>query len=432
MGGIVEARKYDYLVVGSGMGGATLALELTKSDRDVLVLERGAKEAKLGTFRDILRFGDCNAITQMPKKSKEGTILWRTFQGGGSTMVSCGNGVRALQSELAELGIDLEQDFLSVERDLDVGPIDEALLSDGSQAIAHAASELGIHFEPMPKFINAEKCDRCGHCVFGCTHGARWSALNYLDQIERSGAEVIYGVTVETVLSEHGRATGVTVSTQGGRSEVKADHVVLAAGGVGTPIILQKSGIKAGEGLFMDLFVDTYVSTHGLNLIHEPAMAMVNTQFHEDKGFILSPFANHSRGLRIAEAGLSGGSLSDKNLLGIMTKVTDQRAGKVFSDGSLSKPVTPLDREKLNEGSTLSREILIRAGGNPKSVTVTKVQGAHPGGTAAIGEVVDENLETSLSGLFCCDASVLPQAPGLPPMLTIGALAKYLARRLDD
>lgn len=432
MGDIVEARRYEYLVVGSGMGGATLALELARKDKDVLVLEKGAKESKLGTFRDVLRFGDCNAVTQMPKKSKEGTILWRTFQAGGSTVVSCGNGVRALQPALAELGIDLEQDFLSIEQDLNVSPIEERLLSEGSLAIAHAGGELGLRFEPMPKFIDAEKCDQCGHCVLGCTHGAKWSAFDYLTELESTGAEVVYGATVESVLSENGKATGVTMSVNGRRCEVRADRVVLAAGGVGTPVILEKSGIEAGEGLFMDLLVNTYASTNGLNLIHEPTMAMVDVQFHEDRGFILSPFVNHSRGLRVAEAGLSAASLSDKNLLGIMTKVTDQRVGNVYPDGSFSKPVTPADRQKLDEGSALSREILVKAGGDPKSIMVSKVQGAHPGGTAAIGEVVDQNLETRLSGLFCCDASVLPQAPGLPPMLTIGALGKYLARRLDD
>ncbi len=73
---------------------------------------------------------------------------------------------------------------------------------------------------------------------------------------------------------------------------------------------------------------------------------------------------------------------------------------------------------------------MVKAGVEPGSIVVSKVQGAHPGGTAAIGEVVDQNLETKVSGLFVCDASVLPIAPGLPPMLTIGALAKYLAKKL--
>lgn len=62
---------------------------------------------------------------------------------------------------------------------------------------------------------------------------------------------------------------------------------------------------------------------------------------------------------------------------------------------------------------------------------MSKVQDAHPGGTAAIGTVVDRDLQTKIDGLFVCDASVLPVTPGFPPMLTIGALAKRLAGTLS-
>jgi hypothetical protein len=36
-------------------------------------------------------------------------------------------------------------------------------------------------------------------------------------------------------------------------------------------------------------------------------------------------------------------------------------------------------------------------------------------------------LQTEVDNLFVCDASVLPKAPGLPPILTIVALARRLA-----
>ena len=61
----------------------------------------------------------------------------------------------------------------------------------------------------------------------------------------------------------------------------------------------------------------------------------------------------------------------------------------------------------------------------------SKLQGAHPGGTAAIGEVVNKDLETSIRNLYVCDGSVLPVSPGLPPILTIVALAKRLAKNLS-
>jgi choline dehydrogenase-like flavoprotein len=111
-----------------------------------------------------------------------------------------------------------------------------------------------------------------------------------------------------------------------------------------------------------------------------------------------------------------------------MIKTTDEPVGRVYRDGSISKPVTEKDWKRLREGSSIAKEILIKAGA--KSVMVSKVQGGHPGGTAAIGKVVDKNFQTKADGLFVCDASVLPVTPGLPPILTIVALAKRLAKIL--
>jgi choline dehydrogenase-like flavoprotein len=111
-----------------------------------------------------------------------------------------------------------------------------------------------------------------------------------------------------------------------------------------------------------------------------------------------------------------------------MTKTSDENTGTVYSNGKVSRKVTKNDEVKLNAGSALSREILIKAGADPKSIVVSKVQGAHPGGTAAIGKVVDTTLQTKVDGLFVCDTSVFPVTPGLPPILTIIALGKRLAK----
>jgi choline dehydrogenase-like flavoprotein len=48
-----------------------------------------------------------------------------------------------------------------------------------------------------------------------------------------------------------------------------------------------------------------------------------------------------------------------------------------------------------------------------------------------VGRLLDANLETSIRNLYCCDTSVFPEAPGIPPALTIVVLAKRLARRLE-
>jgi len=113
-----------------------------------------------------------------------------------------------------------------------------------------------------------------------------------------------------------------------------------------------------------------------------------------------------------------------------MTKSRDDASGRVNADGSVSKRVTEADRSRLDEGAAISREILVKAGAKRSSVLVSAPQGAHPGGTAAIGKVVDEDLRTRVDGLYVCDGSVLPVAPGMPPILTIVALAKRLASHL--
>jgi choline dehydrogenase-like flavoprotein len=48
-----------------------------------------------------------------------------------------------------------------------------------------------------------------------------------------------------------------------------------------------------------------------------------------------------------------------------------------------------------------------------------------------MGNVVDNNLETEIKGLYVADASVIPQAPGRPPILTITAMAKKLAKNIS-
>jgi choline dehydrogenase-like flavoprotein len=435
----MQSRKYEFLIVGSGAGGATLARELAGRGRDVLVLERGKREGRVGTFKDCTRYYDADRLalvpsrlTKMPRRSNEGVIIWRTFMAGGTTVVSCANGVRSLEQVLSELGISLEEEFAEAEREMRIAPIDERLLSEGSARIREACEEIGYKMGLMPKFIDPVECRRCGQCIMGCASSAKWTALEYLDEAEDSGADIVYDTVVEHVLIENGKARGVSAVGPQGRIEVLADTVILAAGGLATPVILQQSGIEdAGSDLFVDLFVNTYGVAEELALAEEPEMTLVDVEFHEVKGFILSPMVYHSRRARYLETGLKGLRLPNNRLIGMMTKIADEPAGRVHADGTISKPVTEKDRTGLREGSSISREILVKAGVDENSILVSKVQGAHPGGTAGIGRIVNTDLQTEIDNLFVCDASVFPTAPGLPPIVTIVALAKRLAKILS-
>jgi len=57
--------------------------------------------------------------------------------------------------------------------------------------------------------------------------------------------------------------------------------------------------------------------------------------------------------------------------------------------------------------------------------------GFHPQGTAAMGRVVDKDLQLIGSErIAVCDASVLPASPGVNPMVGIMALSLRLADRI--
>ncbi|MGM0421085.1 MAG: NAD(P)-binding protein, partial [Bacillota bacterium] len=164
-------KQFDFLIVGSGAGGATLAKELSRKGKKVIVVEQGRRENKMGTFKDALQFFDTTKY-KTPRHSKEGVILWRTIMAGGSTIVSCGNSTRCLEEELDDFGITLDDEFAEVENEMDAPIVSESLLSEGSIKIMDSARELGYEMDLMPKFINPTKCQKCGQCVTGCSKRA--------------------------------------------------------------------------------------------------------------------------------------------------------------------------------------------------------------------------------------------------------------------
>ena len=432
MGGALnDGHRYDAIVVGSGMGGAVVARELAGAGRDVLVLEAGKPETHLGTFADAARIYDGTEITRTPRTSLEGTILWRTLMAGGSTVVSCGNAVRCLERELGEVGISLSDEMSAIEAEMGVHPLAESKLSEMGLRIREAASGLGFTFALMPKLVETDACTACGSCVLGCPRGAKWTAERPLAEAVAHGAEVRYGVAIERALRNNGHVSGVSGHASGSRFEAHADVVVLAAGGLGTPPILAASGVEDAEsGLFIDMLVNVYGAMREPIRSVEPQMSLVDTEFHDDRGFLLAPYINYSRGVRMIESGARAASRSIRHTMGMMIKTADEPAGEVHADGRVSKPVTGADRRRIDDGVAVATEILVAAGAERDSIIVTKPQGAHPGGTAAIGTVVDSDLQTAVDGLFVADASVLPVAPGAPPMVTIGALARRLGRML--
>ena len=249
------------IVVGSGAGGATVAKELAQSGKEVTVLEAGAYP-KMGTERRALSFYT-GGFWGPGEFSREGVEILRTEMVGGSSCVTIGNGVRALQKELRLHGLDLEEEFQEAETELNIQPCPEENMGPRTRLLMKASEEVGYDMRPMPKFIDFKRCVGCGRCAIGCVSGAKWTSRNYVGDALRNGAKLETKHRVLEVLHRGGEVKGVKVQTPEGVKELESDLVVLAAGGIGTPVILQNSGVEAGTHLFADTLINTYGVVEG-------------------------------------------------------------------------------------------------------------------------------------------------------------------------
>jgi choline dehydrogenase-like flavoprotein len=117
-------------------------------------------------------------------------------------------------------------------------------------------------------------------------------------------------------------------------------------------------------------------------------------------------------------------------MMGVMIKLKDDISGGIYPDGTIRKPMTAADNDRLMHAYQVCKKILIEAGAKKTSIFMRPFIGTHPSGSVRIGDMLDTNLQTEVKGLYVCDASVFPEALDRPTVLTIIGLAKRLARHL--
>ncbi len=393
------------IVVGSGAGGGTVANELAKSGISVTVIEKGPSTSAKKAYKqyDILNVG---------------TEVSSTVCLGGTTLVTAGNAVRTCEESFKKLGIDLSTEFEEIEEELRIDTLPDSHLGEGTLKIMESAQSLGFKVQKMPKFIYPDLCKPCGKCVFGCPQNAKWTSMEFIKEAETHGAEIIEKTPVTDITISEGKVKGVKC----GGKVFEADIVILSAGAIETPRLLQKIGINAGNNLFVDTFVTVGGMLKGIKYNKEVAM---NALIKLDN-IILAPHFSE-----ILVNKLEKYKARKKDVLGMMIKIKDEPSGKVTPQ-SVVKFNTPEDIALLARGTAIAGSILTKAGVAPETLVSTYTRGAHPGGTAAIGDVVDTNLQTEIKGLYVADASVFPEAPGAPPVVTIIALAKRLAKHITN
>lgn len=268
------------IIVGSGAAGAIMAARASeRADRDVLLLEAGPDYAAEGDLPADVRDGTRNSMNahdwgyaHLP--TREGGVMPypRGRVVGGSTAVNTCIAIRGQDydyDEWAERGLpewSFEKclpAFKRLETDLDFGdapyhgdrgPIPirrhpRSELATFQAAFLDACGELG--FMPCAD-SNAPGTSGYGPHAMNKIRGERMGAARcYLTEAVRArpNLRIESRTDVLRVLFRSGRATGVEIARDGARSVVEAGLVVLAAGAIGTPMILLRSGVGPADVL---------------------------------------------------------------------------------------------------------------------------------------------------------------------------------------
>ena len=431
----------EIIIIGSGPGGATVARELARKGKNVLILERGydyRSSFYYGTYLGAVRYSDRMSLLY----TEEGLNIIAPIMLGGATSMYCGCAAEPPPWLKNKYGIDLDAEVKETIDELNVKPLPKELRGPASTQIAEAGRALGYDWFAQPKFMNPERSNRRGKafnckatCMLGCRCGAKWNAAEWIDEAVANGARLETGALVKTITIEDGRVLGVEGRIGSRQFTAAADTVILSGGGIGSPRLLQNSGLNAaGVGMAMDATVMIYGLRGEKGTGKEPPMTW--SWENPDAGYMLStltdpwliyPLAAIRKGV-----GPTISWLRWNKMLGIMIKLKDDLSGGIYPDGTIRKPLTAADNERLNDAYDVCKKILTEAGAKKSSIYMRSLIGTHPSATVRIGDMLDTNLQAEVDGLYVCDASVFPEALDRPTVLTIVAFGKRLARHLDE
>ena len=425
------------VIVGSGAGGATVARELA-GRHEVLVIEAGgpfrrfhADVDRLGRLRPTGAFFDERLVSLLFPAMRirravsvlGGTRIPIVFGAtlGGSTPLTTGTALRCDEG-LRAAGIDLDAEFTELARQLPVTTAHRERWGTVTRRLFDACEALGLSPRPLPKLGNYSRCRRCGRCILGCPYGAKWDARRLLDEAVSKGAKVFTGWTVDALERWGDRVVGVRARRGLRRRLFAADVVVLAAGGLGTPALLERSGIDCEPRLFVDPVLCVAAPMPGAGQDREMTMPFVVQR----DGCIVSPYMDWLSFFFDRRWRLPAG-----DIVSLMIKLADDDRGRAGSK-RIEKDLTDADRARLAEASALCGEILERVGAPPRVHVFGILNAGHPGGALPVRPGPSPFHDARLpENVWVADASLLPESLGRPAMLTIMAMAKRVSRLID-
>ncbi len=260
------ALEADVVIIGTGAGGGIAAELLARAGLAVVMIEEGP----LQTSSDF-RMREAEAYPALYQESaarKTADKAINILQGrsvGGSTTVNWTSSFRTPPATLAfwqrEFGLAdyspaaLAPWFEAVEARLGIRPWDMTP-NPNNAALRRGGEALGIPVDAIRR--NVRGCWNLGYCGTGCPTNAKQSMLlTTIPTALAAGAQLLTRLRAERLILEGDRAVGIEalgldaagIRPGARRVRVRARHVVLAAGAIGSPALLLRSGVPDPGGV---------------------------------------------------------------------------------------------------------------------------------------------------------------------------------------
>jgi choline dehydrogenase-like flavoprotein len=492
-------RQADVVVIGTGAGGAVAAATLAEAGYDVVVIESGPWVTRADFTEQDAALSERLFADGGLRATDDGAIglLQGGAVGGGSTvnwMIMLRTPDYVLEQWAREAGTygmtpaDMAPVFAQVERDVHAGLVPPDAHSANNQLLWNGARALG--WRVHSGMINARQCVRCGFCSFGCRHDAKQSVLRtYLPRACAAGATLYTDLSVsrvEILERDTGRGTPprkrVHAHTpQGTPVTVDAPLVVVAAGAVGTPVLLQRSGLGGGGvGHWLRLHPTTMVNgVYDRDIVPSTGIPLT-TMCDEfirwrgtEYGFWIETPPMHPAHTATVLPGFGTAhatAMARFNRLGVFIGLTRDGAARGVSSGqvtvnrrgemSIRYRLTPDDEQRVRASivamgrlhlamgasaveTVHATPIVARSMAAVESLATASVApnrlalfSAHVNGTCRMGTDTSTSGATpdgerhGVRGLYITDGSLLPTALGVNPQETIMAVAQLLSSRL--
>ncbi|MBI4366546.1 MAG: GMC family oxidoreductase [Deltaproteobacteria bacterium] len=476
----------EILIIGSGAGGAVAAETLARRGHEVVILEEG-DVPQPGDFGDTMRFirryyrhGGVTATYGWP------TILVPVGRVvGGTTVVNSGTCLRAqgrvfdrwaAEFGLAGLGPAIRARYADIERMLTVMPTPDALQGPHARLVAAGAVRLGFSARPLPR--NAGDCHGSGVCCFGCPTDAKMSmALTYLPAALTHGARLYANATVTRLHWSGDRIRRVTGTFHDpetraaiGAFTFRPKIVILAAGAMGTPILLCRSGVPDPGG-HLGRHLTLHPATKVIAEFDQPVRAWQGVPqglVIEDlasEGILMesifTPPAQIAMSLLVDEAAHRRVMERYNHLAAFGFMVSDASEGRICTPPGMGSfayyRLRGPDLRRFVRGLKVVTEIFFAAGARVVYPSVyplpvidratgsavfdrvrihrkdLDLQAWHPLGTCRMaadprhGVIDPEGRLFGLANCYVADGSIFPTALGVNPQLTIMAAAQTIA-----